>query len=233
MAKFKLVGTSHISPESLRKVEETIRKLQPTIVAIELDRKRLIALSHPDKQGIRLRDIGRVGVKGWLFAVVGAWVERKLGEKVGVSPGAEMLKAVELAKEVKAQVALIDQDIEITLRRLSASLTWKEKGRFVVDIVKAAFGRGMKIDLAKVPEKQVIEKLLGEVKVRYPSVHKVLVEERNVVMARNLAALARHLPESTVVAVVGAGHEKEIIRLLKTYLNVEKKEEGKSVKKEA
>lgn len=224
MAKFKIVGTSHISPESLKKVEETIRRLQPTVVAIELDKKRLLALSEPNRQGIRLRDMRRVGVKGWIFASVGAWVERKLGEKVGVSPGAEMLKAVELAKEVKAQVALIDQDIEITLRRLSMFLTWREKGRFVIDLVKAAFGRGMKIDLAKVPEKKVIEKLLDEVKVRYPSVHRVLVDERNVVMARNLAALARHMPDATVVAVVGAGHEREIISLLKTYLNAEKKE---------
>ncbi len=224
MVKFKIIGTSHISPDSLKKVEETIRRLQPTVVAIELDKKRLVALSEPNRQGIRLRDMRRVGVKGWIFASVGAWVERKLGEKVGVSPGAEMLKAVELAKEVKAKVALIDQDIEITLRRLSMFLTWREKGRFVADLIKAAFGRGMKIDLARVPEKKVIEKLLDEVKVRYPSVHKVLVEERNVVMARNLAALARHMPDATVVAVVGAGHEKEIINLLKTYLNAEKKE---------
>jgi len=127
VARLKIIGTSHISPESLKKVQQVILKEKPNIVAIELDKKRLIALLQKGKTGPRLRDIKRVGLKGWLFAIIGAWVERKLGAKVGVTPGSEMTAAISAARQVGAKVALIDQDIEITLRNFSKALTWKEK----------------------------------------------------------------------------------------------------------
>ena len=71
--------------------------------------------------------------------MLGAWAEKKLGEAVGVSPGSEMLHAIKLAKKHQLRIAFIDQDIEITLRRLSAELTWREKWNFLVDLCKGIF----------------------------------------------------------------------------------------------
>jgi pheromone shutdown-related protein TraB len=228
MARVKIIGTSHIAPESLAKVEKTIRELKPNIVAIELDRKRLYALLSKDKQTISFRDIKRVGFKGWLFALIGAWAERKLGAKVGVSPGSEMLKAAALAHEVGAKTALIDQDIEITLKRFSKALTWKEKWRFAADLFKGAvLKKGVKFDLSKVPPQKLIEELIEDVRKRYPSVYQVLIQERNEYMAHKLFHIAKQYPEDTIVAVVGAGHEKEIARLLKSYIKLEKEKTGK------
>ncbi|MBI4145737.1 TraB/GumN family protein [Candidatus Woesearchaeota archaeon] len=228
MVKIRILGTSHISPDSLKKVERAIVLLRPDIVAVELDSKRLAALSSGIKGGFSWRDVRRVGIKGWLFALLGAWVERKLGSKVGVSPGAEMLRAVSLAREFDAKVALIDQDIEVTLRRFSGALSWREKGRFLIDLIKGFFGFGVEFDIARVPQQKLIEKLLEEVRVRYPNVYRVLVEERNFFMARQLAILAHKFPESTILAVVGAGHERQIASLLKKYL---KPKTANSVKK--
>ncbi len=219
VTQLKIIGTSHISPESIEKVEKAILKEKPAIVAIELDRKRLFALLQKDKQKPSFRDIRRVGFKGWLFALIGAWAERKLGAKVGVSPGSEMLKAISAAQQTGAKVALIDQDIEITLRRFSKALSWKEKWRFIGDLFKGAvLKKGVKIDLAKVPSQKVIEKLIEDVRKRYPNVYRVLVQERNEVMAKRLAHIIKHRPEDKIVAVVGAGHEKEIAKLVKSYL---------------
>ena len=163
MAKLKIIGTSHIAPESIKKVEKTILETKPDIVAIELDKKRLVALLTKSKEKARFRDIKRVGLKGWLFALIGAWAERKLGAKVGVFPGSEMLKAIAAAQQVKAKIALIDQDIEITLRKFSKALSWKEKFTFLGDIFKGVFlKKGVQFDLAKVPSQKVIEKLREE-----------------------------------------------------------------------
>jgi len=220
VARIKIIGTSHISPESIKKVENVILKEKPDIVAVELDRKRLFALLQKGKrQKLRFRDIKRVGFKGWMFAQIGAWAERKLGAKVGVSPGAEMLKAIAAAQQIGAKIALIDQDIEITLRKFSQSLSWKEKWTFVKDVFKGVVLRkGVKIDLSKVPSQKVIKKLIADVKKRYPNVHRVLIEERNELMAQRLARIMKDMPEEKVVAVIGAGHEKEISKLLKKYL---------------
>jgi pheromone shutdown-related protein TraB len=211
-----IIGTSHIAKQSLEDVEKAMVEGKPDIIALELDRRRLYSLFRkPGK--IRIYDIKRVGIKGFIFSLIGAWAEKKLGKIVGVAPGSEMKKAVRLAKKNNIKIALIDQDIEITLRRFSKSLTWKEKWNFVVDIVKAIFVRKnvIEFDLTKVPSKKVIKKLVGQVKKRYPNIYKVLIEERNYVMAKNLREIVESYPDKKVLAIIGAGHEDDILELVK------------------
>jgi pheromone shutdown-related protein TraB len=216
-----LIGTSHIAAESITRVEQVIRKEQPAIVALELDRQRLYALFHPQKARLHWKDIKRVGLKGWLFSVIGAWVERKLGEKVGVAPGTEMLQAFQTAREQHARIALIDQDIEVTLRRFSKALSWREKANLFVDLFKGIVLRKQEFmfDLSRVPSEKLIGKMIRQVQKRYPNLYRVLVTERNHVMAHRLAHLMRDHPEKTIVAVVGAGHEKELVQLVKAELS--------------
>lgn len=222
-----IIGTSHIAPESLKKVERTIREEQPGIIAVELDKKRLAAFLHKGKHKPRYSDIKRVGFKGWLFSLIGAWVEKQLGKKVGVSPGSEMLKAIRLAQEHSSKVALIDQDIEVTLRRFSETLSWKERWQLLWDLLKSIITRKPEIEfeLTKVPSQKVIAQLMKKVKKHYPNIYKVLVTERNEAMGKNLARMMLHFPNTTIVAVVGAGHEKEILKVVKRELSLYKKKE--------
>ena len=103
-----LVGTSHIARESVNEVEEVIRNESPDVVALELDKQRMYGLLNKNKSRPSIRNIRRIGVKGFLFSLVGAWIERKLGEKVGVSPGSEMLAAYKLAKEKKMAAYVLE-----------------------------------------------------------------------------------------------------------------------------
>ncbi len=217
-----LIGTSHIAAESVTAVTNIILKEQPAIVALELDRKRLPALLHPQKAKTSWKDIKRIGFKGWLFSIIGAWVEKKLGEKVGMKPGAEMLQAIKAAKAVKADIALVDQDIEITLKRFSQTMTWKEKWRLFIDVIKGIIFRKSEFsfDLSTVPSQKLIAKMIKEVQKRYPNIYKVLVTERNEVMAKNLAYLMNNNPDKKIVAIVGAGHEKELMQLIKDEMRV-------------
>ncbi len=224
--KFKnltLIGTSHIAKQSLKEVTDVIEKEKPDIVALELDRKRFYALTHEVKRKLKLADIRRIGIKGFLFNLIGAWIEEKLGRMVGVKPGSEMLTAIKLAKQYKIRIALIDQDIEITLRRISIALTWKERFNFIVDLVRGLIFRksemkklGIKqLDLTKVPPRTLIKKLTKIMKDRYPGLYLVLVEERNKVMAANLKNLMENNPDKKIIAIIGAGHEEELLDLIK------------------
>ncbi len=212
-----IVGTSHIAKQSLKEVKAAIEGEKPDIIALELDKKRIYALLNKKRGKISIYDIKKVGIKGFLFSLIGAWVEKKLGEYTGVSPGSEMKEAIKLAKKNKIKVALIDQDIEITLRKFSKSITWKEKWNIFVDIVKGVILRKKEIefDLKTVPTKKIINKLIEKVKKRYPSIYKVLIEERNQIMANNLQNLMEKNQEKRIVAIVGAGHEESIIKLIK------------------
>ena len=211
------LGTSHIAKQSLDEVKKLIEDEKPDIIALELDSKRLSVLMDNGKRKIQMRSIRKIGVKGFLFSLFGAWAEKKLGKVVGVAPGSEMKQAITIAKKDNIKIALIDQDIEITLRRLSSSLSWKEKMNFAVDIFKAMFLKGEKIefDLSTVPSKKVIKKLTGKLKERYPNLHKVLIEERNTVIAENIRRLMSAEPDKKILVILGAGHIDDVLNLVK------------------
>ncbi len=220
MLKFRnltVVGTSHVSIDSVREVERVLLEVRPEIVALELDFPRFRALLSPKGHKPTLGDVRRLGLKGFLFNLIGAWVEKKIGEVVGVSPGSEMVRAIAVSQKIGADIALVDQDISITLSRLSKAITWKERFRFVGDLLRGFFVRKPVIDfdLRKVPPKDVIDRLVGKVKRDYPSFYRVLIAERNVYMSKNLYNLLSL--NKKVVAVVGAGHEEELIELIKGY----------------
>ncbi|MCK4669876.1 MAG: TraB/GumN family protein [Nanoarchaeota archaeon] len=213
----EILGTSHIAKQSLEQVKDRIDRLKPDIIALELDRKRLYALIAGKRRRPRLKDIRRIGLKGYALNQIGAYVEHKLGKMVGVKPGSEMVLAFNLAKKKKLKVALIDQDVEVTLKKLSKALTFKEKLNFFVDLFKGIVLRKKEIDfdLTKVPTERIIRKMMVKVKKRYPNFHKVLVEDRNKYMAQKMANLMAFYPEKKVLAIIGAGHVKEIIALTK------------------
>jgi pheromone shutdown-related protein TraB len=220
MAHLIVIGTSHIAKESVIHIKKRIEKEQPDIVAVELDNQRLHALLNQKQSRISIFDIGKIGFKGYLFVLIGSYVQKKLGNMVGLMPGSDMLQAVICAKKNNMKVALIDQDIVITLRKFSQAFTWKERWRFFSDMIKGLFfpHREMKkfglntIDLSKVPPKQLIRRLTAQVKKRYPSVYRVLIHERNIVMINNLKKIMTQHPDAKIIAVVGAGHEEAIVR---------------------
>lgn len=214
-----LLGTSHIARQSLREVRKSIDELQPDIIGLELDKHRFVALMNPQERKLQWRDIKRIGLQGFLFSMVGEYAERKLGEQVGVKPGSEMKLAAQLAAKTKTPIAFIDQPIDITLKKFSKSITWKEKWNFVVDVVTAPFKKKkLPFDLSTVPSRNVVKSLTKEVKIRYPNVYKVLIDDRNRYMARKLATLMKHEPNAVILAIIGAGHEEEVLDLVKKYL---------------
>jgi pheromone shutdown-related protein TraB len=211
-----IIGTSHIAKQSVKDIEEAFEKHKPTIVGVELDKARLYGLLHDAKPSRSITNIRHFGVKGYLFALIGGFIQDKLGEIVGVKPGSDMLMAVQLAQKNQAKIALLDQDIQITLKKFSKRFSWKERWCLFVDIMCAPFSREkIKIDLSKVPSSELIKTLMEKMKYRYPNIYYTLVQERNEIMACKLAAIMKNHPEERILAVIGAGHELDILGLIK------------------
>jgi pheromone shutdown-related protein TraB len=216
-----LIGTSHIAKESIELVKSTFLEINPDIVAVELDKERLFLLLNPEKRKNSIKNIKQIGITGYIFNIIGAYIEKKLGKIIGTKPGDEMKIAILLAKEQNKQVALIDQNIKITLKKLNNEITWKEKFRLIFDILFAGFNKQKikNIDLSKVPNKKIINELTKIVKKRYPSIHKVLIKERDIFLAKNLNKLMSDYPNKEILGIVGAGHEESIIDYLKNVQN--------------
>ena len=221
----KIIGTSHIAKQSVKEIAEAMDSFNPEIIAVELDRDRALALMQNQRNKVSIAEILRIGAKGYIFAKIGQFVQQKLGKMVGMAPGSDMKTALELARKNNLKTALIDQPIRITLKNFSRNLTWKEKGRFVGDLIKSLVMPKKQLeqfslenfDLRKVPRAELIETMMNSLKQRYPSIYKSLVEDRNRYMVRKLVGLAKENPEAKILAVVGAGHKKGMEELFNQF----------------
>ncbi len=207
-----IVGTAHVSKKSIEDVEKIIEAEKPDAVAVELCPRRFKALVEGSRDEVSVTDVIKRGnVFLLLFQFILAYFQRKIGEEYGVKPGAEMLAAIEKAKEVGADIVLIDRDIGITFTRFWQKLSFFEKIKLVIHLIKSTFS-GDEIEIDEILEEDVLDLLMKEFRDISPNAARVLIDERDLYMAANLLnAMARY---NRVVAVVGAGHRKGIERAL-------------------
>ena len=86
--EFILLGTAHVSQESIEQVKESIKTENPDVVAIELDEGRLATMKNPDAW--KELDIVKVLKEGKGFVMMANLVlssfQRRMGSDVGVKP---------------------------------------------------------------------------------------------------------------------------------------------------
>jgi len=205
--KVILVGTAHVSRKSIEEVEGVIESEKPSAVAVELDLKRYMALKG-EQQEINLVDVIRRGnVFLFLFQLFLSRFQRKIGEETGVRPGEEMLRAIEKAEEIGADVLLIDRDLSITMKRLWNGLGFFDKIKLFYYFIRGIFEEE-DIEVDDLLEKDILDMMVDEFRKISPKTAKILVDERDAYMAYNL--LNASLRYQKVVAVVGAGHKEGI-----------------------
>ena len=203
----EIVGTSHIAPESKRRIVKAFNNFKPDVVCVELDSARLSGLRDKNRKGPGLSMIRQIGFTGFLFASIGGFIQKKLGNITGMSPGEEMLLAVSLAEKTSLRVELIDQDVRVTLKKINR-LPFREKARIVWDVIRAPFQRKnrVKVNLAGIPDEGFVKNLTEQLRKRYPYIYKVVIDERNKFMAKRLFVLRRENPAARILVVVGEGH---------------------------
>jgi|Deesub1362B_J571_1020462.scaffolds.fasta_scaffold00400_19 pheromone shutdown-related protein TraB len=212
MDSIVLIGTAHVSKKSIEEVRETILREKPSVVAVELDKKRFVALTQRKNPEVSIIDVIKRGEAHlMLFQLLLSYFQRRIGEKYGVKPGEEMLTAIETAKEVGADVALIDRDITITFKRFWTSLSFFEKIKLVLSLMGGLF-KGDDVDVDEMLKEDVISAMVSEFEKVSPNAVKVLIDERDAYMAGNISMLSEKY--SKVVAVVGAGHVRGIRKYL-------------------
>jgi pheromone shutdown-related protein TraB len=212
MAEIKIVGTAHVSQQSVDEVRAAIEEFKPEIVAIELDPSRFAALK---KQGrdptvndvLEVRNFNALLVQ-WLLA----YLQRKIGFDVGVEPGAEMKAAIEEAENHNIPIALVDRDIRITLLRFWNSLGFLEKIKmgWALIVSIAEVDAGQEIDIESLKQQDVIDMVMEEFRKFSPNGARALIDERDAYISHQLILLKAQRPEGRILAIVGAGHRQGI-----------------------
>ena len=204
MPQIVLVPTSHVSPASIRAIEQAVAREKPECIAVELDAIRYAAMQQ--KQRPSRGAVRSLGPTTFLMLWLFKWLQSWLGRKTGILPGEEMLSAVRLAEKQQIPYAFIDQDIRITFLGIKA-VPRREKLKLVWFLMKgfSPFSKKQKIDLRNVPPKTMIREAMGVFQREFPGLYQALVHERDIAMSHALLNLTKEY--RTIVAVVGAGHE--------------------------
>lgn len=201
-----LVGTAHVSQQSVELVQEVIQREKPDKVCIELDEKRHQALSDENRwQKLDLKTvIKNRQLSTLMVSIMMASYQKKLGDNLGVTPGAELLAASRTAEGLGIPVCLCDRDIRITLRRAWKSTSLFRKFYLLSSLIAGMFD-SEEIDEEKLEElkkQDVLTELMAEMGDSLPVMKRVLIDERDVYMAEQI----KRTPGQRLVAIVGAGH---------------------------
>lgn len=204
-----LIGTAHISQASVDEVKQAISDYHPDVVAVELCKRRYDGLTKKDQwENTSITSLLKSNKAYFLLAQTFlSSIQRRMGKEYGVEPGAEMLAAINEAKKQGIDVALIDRDIAITLKRAWKKMGLREKTRVLWEFLKAIIGFEEEdldeFDLEKLMDQDIISTMMEEFGEFAPSATEVLIHERDAYIARKIKDESK---KGTVVAVVGAGH---------------------------
>jgi len=201
-----LVGTAHISERSVQDVEQVIETVRPDTVCVELCEARFKAITDDDRwKKLDVFTVIKEGKTLFLLAnlALGAY-QRKLGEQLGVKPGAEMLAGIKKAEEVGAQLELADRDVHITLKRTWANLSFFQKMKLIGAMVGGLTTREeiSEEEIEKLKERDHLSEMMEEFARVMPQVKEPLIDERDQYLMNSI----ENAPGKSVVAIVGAGH---------------------------
>ena len=209
--QFVLVGTAHVSSESVEEVRRIVAEERPDVVCVELDEGRHRSLTG--EAGWHELNIGKVLREGKGFLLLANLVlasfQRRLGSDLGVKPGEEMVAAMAAAKELGIPCVLADRDIQVTLRRAWASTGWWGRGKMLAAMISSVVS-SEKLEAAEIErlkESDVLAEMMKELADYLPPAKRALIDERD----RWLASRIFTAQGAKVVAVVGAGHLEGIV----------------------
>jgi len=217
-----LVGTAHLSQESVQDVRTTVEQVQPQTICVELCKSRHQAITQADawsKMDI-FKVIRQKKAMFLLAQLIMSSFYRRLGEKLGIQPGAEMIEGIRLADQTKAELVLADRDIEITLKRVWGYLGFWSKLMLASQLLVGIFVQE-EIDadtIEVLKQKDQLEAIMGEFADKFPEIKKRLIDERDTYLAQKI----RSAPGRSVVAIVGAGHVKGIVEQIQQENDLQK-----------
>ncbi len=217
-----IVGTAHVSRESIELVEKTINAERPDTVCVELCKPRFDALKQQNKWQDTdiLRVIKEKRTGALLSQLIMASLQKKIAHKFSITPGEEMIKAIDEAQKLGSELVLADREIRITLLRAWRLMGFCSKIRLITDLVMSLFSEEeiTEEEIEKLKRKDVLELALETIGEKLPGLKQTLIDERDLYMAHTIG----RAPGSRIVAVVGAGHVPGITKHLGEDIDIER-----------
>ena len=200
----RLLGTAHVSSESVDLVRSQIEEWGPDLVAVELCPSRMAALTKPES--LESEDLLKIIKEGRsamiLLQSALAAQQRRMGVSSGEKPGAELLAAVNTAEASGVPVEMIDRDVVVTLRRAWRKMGVIEKWRILNALLWEDDEDEVSIDEV-LGDSDLLSSMMEEAREIAPGAGEVLIDERDSFLAGRIQQIRG---KGKILAVIGAGH---------------------------
>ncbi|MDR1956974.1 MAG: TraB/GumN family protein, partial [Treponema sp.] len=212
-----LIGTAHVSRDSIDEVSRIIREEKPALVCVELDPGRYRSMS--EQETWEQLDVVKVFKEGKGFLLIANLVlssfQRRMGAELGVKPGEEMKAAVETAVALGIPYALCDREVQVTLQRAWACCGFWNKCKLLASLLSSAFvtEKLSEAEIENLKNRSELDDMMSALADYLPPVKETLIDERDRYLAAKIWTSVQGGKEKQV-AVVGAGH----LQGIKAYL---------------
>ncbi len=209
-----LLGTAHVSKESVDEVCAILDEERPDHLCVEIDSGRYEALEGGKKW--QEMDLAKVfkEKKGFLLLANLALTsfQKKVGNSTGIKPGEEMKQAIIKARELDIPFSFSDRPVQVTLQRAWRMSGFWNKMKLLASLLGSVFSteKVEASDVEEMKDRGALDEMMQELADYLPSVKRVLIDERDQYLAVNIFKA----PGKKTAAVVGAGHMKGIIQWL-------------------
>ena len=207
-----LLGTAHVSRESVEEVRSFIENEKPDRVCVELDERRLKSMSEGSNwENLDIYKIIKTGQTFFFLANLAmSAFQKKIGANLDIKPGEDMRQAVEISKANNIPFTLADRDIQTTLKRAWKLSSVSEKSRMINSLAGSVFSKEdvSEEEIEQLKKRSALEDMMQEMAEYLPSAKTAIIDERDCYLASRIYACT----ERRIVAVLGAGHIPGILR---------------------
>jgi len=203
-----LIGTGHVFDLSSALLKIFDEK-NPEVICVELDAQRYNALmmraSDPEKYKTHSKNLPIV------YKLL-ARFQDSMAEKYGVTAGEEMLTAINYAGSHQLPVEFIDMNAQVLFTKMLKSMKFSERIKLFLTGIGGFFISKGRVEKELDKFEDDLDKYIAEIGEKFPTIKRVLIDERNEHMAQRLVDVSQRF--NNVLTLVGDGHIPGVTKLL-------------------
>ncbi len=204
-----LIGTGHVFNLS-QALLNIFDERQPDILCIELDKQRyeglILKQTNPEKYHETSKN------QPVVYKLL-ARFQDGMAKEYGVQAGQEMITTIEYARRHNLPLAFIDMNAQMMFSKMIKKMSISEKIKMMFSGIGGFFISKKRVEKELENIQKNFDEYLNEIGKKFPTIKRVLIDERNEFMAQQLVIANEKYKK--VIAVVGDGHIPGLVDLLK------------------
>ena len=203
-----IIGTGHIFKLS-EPIMFLIKHIWPEAVLVELDYTRFKLLTEQQEAGIKPEEV--IDKSPWIYRRAAKY-QQKMAKEHGSDAGSELVTAALIGRQIGAEVGFIDTNAAVVMNEMWEEMPFREKMRYAFSTYTDGFRGKKRADAVVKDFGENEEAMIADMRRKYPTLVRKLIDERNELMASQIRSYAERY--SRIVVVCGDAHVEGISALL-------------------